>query len=1166
VKEHVDSTNLRSPSLTPVSPRTSSWKRVEKKWNQVQVGHQGSYSVERPLLQQHLTDSSDSSLSLDPTTVAHCGGCLGVFAFELAIGRLGVELFRISLMLLLINIAGASQANLFVPGYNQTVRQVIYASLVVSALQTGAFILEAVIVGFPVPFIWQIGAVTMGIFVPLVIRLVNGGQTPAVFVKGSALAQHHKRLLNTFFVHLALIGVFPLCRVLYDLIPRSYRGFVVVIVPIWKFTAKRFAVRMVHELEDFVPELVAFSCTLRVRLHVDVRLTALFITVDIVFALVKFRNLNKNERVLRQLLQDRRRCQSSHLINTREDTTFSSGLLSTILEVVRNPKAYQVSSLDRVRLYASPPHVVPENLYKRLQIMGMSCSFGGHQSNLTRVSSYQHAPKNLLTSWKFRQISVVPASMPVVPVKAQTPTNLRKENSVKPTEPSKYLVLHGLQLLFNCEYLVLVEYIECVVPFVFVLYKSALEQLPNVVYFPGGAGHWGITAVTNLVVFGVLEVGSLLLLHVFLQRKFGFSPLYQLAFVLETQASAIQAHLFPVTIFLLQYQLAHLGTYSFAEGSLLLHFAKLESTVMEGVSGSCNSDSRSLTPPSSRILSWKRVEKRWNQVQVGNQGSYSVERLELLDHYCNSTPLSRVILVCLLTPLPALTVAVVLECLPLQPPSVGWASNWMFWLRVILMLLSVNIAGASQGNLFVQGYNQTVRQVIYASLAITILQTGTFVLEAAIIGFPMPFMWQTGAVTMGVFVPLVTRCVNGPAVFVNGIVLAQHYKQLLNSFFVQMALIGVYPLCRVLYDSIPRSYRDFVVIIIPIWKFTAKRFAVRMVHELEDFVPELVAFSVDFFSALFVSVCMSTSGSFHLTALFITVDIVFALVKFRNLNKNERVLRQLLQDRRRCQSSHLINTREDTTFSSGLLSTILEVVRNPKAYQVSSLDRVRLYASPPHVVPENLYKRLQIMGMSCSFGGHQSNLTRVSSYQHAPKNLLTSWKFRQISVVPASMPVVPVKAQPPTNLRKENSVKPTEPSKYLVLHGLQLLFNCEYLVLVEYIECVVPFVFVLYKSALEQLPNVVYFPGGAGHWGITAVTNLVVFGVLEIGSLLLLHVFLQRKFGFSPLYQLAFVLETQASAIQAHLFPVTIFLLQYLLAHLGADFTFRFEWLRNKSE
>ncbi|EGZ23273.1 hypothetical protein PHYSODRAFT_324499 [Phytophthora sojae] len=127
---------------------------------------------------------------------------------------------------------------------------------------------------------------------------------------------------------------------------------------------------------------------------------------------------------------------------------------------------------------------------------------------------------------------------------------------------------------------------------------------------------------------------------------------------------------------------------------------------------------------------------------------------------------------------------------------------------------------------------------------------------------------------------------------------------------------------------------------------------------------------------------------------------------------------------------------------------------------------------------------------------------------------------------------------------------------------LDLLFHCEYLVLVEYVECVVPFVYLAYKFVLEQLPNVVYYPGGVGNWGTSAVTNLLGYGMLEVGSLVLVNAFLRHKFGFSPLHQLAFVLETQFYAVQTTLFSLMLFALQYQLAQLGVDFTFRFEWLR----
>ncbi|KAE9184319.1 hypothetical protein PF004_g23697 [Phytophthora fragariae] len=92
---------------------------------------------------------------------------------------------------------------------------------------------------------------------------------------------------------------------------------------------------------------------------------------------------------------------------------------------------------------------------------------------------------------------------------------------------------------------------------------------------------------------------------------------------------------------------------------------------------------------SPRTSSWKRLEKNWSQLQVGHHGSYSVERLELLHEYCQATSFRRVLLVCLLTPAPALLVAVVLECLPLRSPSEGWADNWLFWIRVGVMLMFI---------------------------------------------------------------------------------------------------------------------------------------------------------------------------------------------------------------------------------------------------------------------------------------------------------------------------------------------------------------------------------------------------------------------------------------------------------------------------------------------
>ncbi|KAG7390139.1 hypothetical protein PHYPSEUDO_008593 [Phytophthora pseudosyringae] len=562
------------------------------------------------------------------------------------------------------------------------------------------------------------------------------------------------------------------------------------------------------------------------------------------------------------------------------------------------------------------------------------------------------------------------------------------------------------------------------------------------------------------------------------------------------------------------------------------------------------------TKTAAQTSLWNRLEEFWNRIQVGRQGSYSVERLELLDHYCKTTSRTRVFIVCVLTPLPALTAAVLLECLPLRPPSEGWAANWMFWIRLGLMVFTLSLAGFSQINAFIPGFNLTVTKMVIASLGVCIAQTGTYFLEGVVFGFPVPFMWQLGAITMAVYAPTVTRSVVGPDLFEK----------------------GVYPLYKVLYDLIPQTYRGVVVVVLPIWKFAAKRFVVQATRELEDFVPELAAFSVDFFSTLFLSVCMATSGSINLSALFIAADVCQSLLAFREVRDNARTLLHLVDDRRATVERLQVKTGQssETLETAELLTMILGVARNPSVHQVTSLDGTRLWASPPNLLPQKLEERMQTLGASGMYGwrGHPSNRTASISSNRKPRYRRLPLGYQRVSVAPAAtgleqsthvtmkktVSVIPLKTQ----RQSTRSLQQTEQSKELVLQGLQLLFHCEYLALVEYVECIVPLIFVSYKSILEQLPNVVYYPGGGGSWSTAAVANLLVFAVLEVASLVFLHLFLQRKFGFSPLYQLAFVLETQVYHVQANLFLETIFLLQYQLEHLGADFTFRFAWLRRE--
>ncbi|KUF93475.1 hypothetical protein AM588_10011255 [Phytophthora nicotianae] len=198
-----------------------------------------------------------------------------------------------------------------------------------------------------------------------------------------------------------------------------------------------------------------------------------------------------------------------------------------------------------------------------------------------------------------------------------------------------------------------------------------------------------------------------------------------------------------------------------------------------------------------------------------------------------------------------------------------------------------------------------------------------------------------------------------------------------------------------------------------------------------------------------------------------------------------------------------------------------------------------------------------------------------------PKNQPRFSQRVSVAPVPAS-PILAFEPSLKTTCIKDTqdfNARRTDKPKELALQGLQLLFHCEYLALVEYVECVVPLVFATYRLILRQLPNAIYYPNDDENWSVASVVNLLVFAMLEVGSFVFLNIFLQRKCAFSPTYQLAFVLETQMCPVQVHLFVALIILLQYELFHLGkqhvhwhckalticsgADFSLQFEWLKD---
>lgn len=123
--------------------------------------------------------------------------------------------------------------------------------------------------------------------------------------------------------------------------------------------------------------------------------------------------------------------------------------------------------------------------------------------------------------------------------------------------------------------------------------------------------------------------------------------------------------------------------------------------------------------------------------------------------------------------------------------------------------------------------------------------------------------------------------------------------------------------------------------------------------------------------------------------------------------------------------------------------------------------------------------------------------------------------------------------------------------------ALELLWRCESVLLVEFIEIAVPLLYGVSMSILYYLPNAKYYPGMAEMTPAkphSTIASILVYFALEFVPLLYLHMVLKWRFQISALHQLTFVLEKQWMSVQGLLLTWVIIVLRFTLVHYGKWF------------
>ncbi|GLD92434.1 hypothetical protein PINS_up000967 [Pythium insidiosum] len=127
--------------------------------------------------------------------------------------------------------------------------------------------------------------------------------------------------------------------------------------------------------------------------------------------------------------------------------------------------------------------------------------------------------------------------------------------------------------------------------------------------------------------------------------------------------------------------------------------------------------------------------------------------------------------------------------------------------------------------------------------------------------------------------------------------------------------------------------------------------------------------------------------------------------------------------------------------------------------------------------------------------------------------------------------------------------------------SLQLLFSCEVLLFVEYMEVVIPLLYALAVGIEWILPNAKYnlvVAGMTQHEVSLNVATSFGYGSLELVSMALMFWFVRQRYGISSLYQLAFVLEQYWMTLHGKLVGAFIVVVLAATRHQGTDFSFSF--------
>ncbi|KAE8997362.1 hypothetical protein PF011_g15515 [Phytophthora fragariae] len=273
--------------------------------------------------------------------------------------------------------------------------------------------------------------------------------------------------------------------------------------------------------------------------------------------------------------------------------------------------------------------------------------------------------------------------------------------------------------------------------------------------------------------------------------------------------------------------------------------------------------------PDSRSRLWAA----WMSVQVEFQGRYSVKRINRLHDYMKSSNLRRMAAVCLLTPLPCLLSAVLIESAPLAAPDDGVYANWLFFIRIWVVTCWMVGSLTLQMGQMAPRHEMKIRHAVVMGLLSGIATSLTSFGIGVLFVFPVPFgMLIASPPCVGVLVVCYTYFWG--AQWKSDPLLRTEVKQQMSVLGCQLSLTFIYPSWIYGFISLTGFYQALFVLALPIIKLLAKNWISRALGKRNDAKPEEVIFNVEIFNSLYAANALQNASTWGVSVIIMLIDLL----------------------------------------------------------------------------------------------------------------------------------------------------------------------------------------------------------------------------------------------------------------------------------------------------